>query len=346
MRKIYFLFFLMPFILVSCGMNYLTMWVTEPAPVTINPKITKVGIIDRSKASEETEKYDNIDKVLSAEGKNFDKEGSAKTVNGLIEQLNNNTRFTEVKMAETERIQNPGVGVFPAALTWDVVDQIAKENDVQVLFVLSFYDTDTHIEYKVVMKDVANPLGGTVPVPEHHCIVTTTIKTGWRIYDVADRVIADEVIFKDVVVSEGHGINPLSAAQAVMGRKEAVMQTSYQIGIGYATRVLPARVRVTREYYVKGSPKFKIGKRRAQVGDWDGAAELWLEETKNPKRKAAGRACYNMAIHCEINGDLEGAYEWTSKAYTDYKNKEALRYQQVIKFRMAQQRELEYQTDH
>lgn len=327
-------------------MNHLTMWVTEPAPVTINPKIIKVGIIDRSKASEENEKYDNIDKVLSAEGKNFDKDGSAKCINGLIEELNNNTRFTEIKMAETDRIKNPGVGVFPAAITWDKIDKIAKENDVQVLFVLSFYDTDTRIEYKTVMKNVATPIGGTVPVPEHHCFVTTTIKTGWRIYDVADRVVADQIVFNDVVVSEGHGINPMKAAQAIMGRKEAVMQTSYQIGQSYAARVLPIRVRVGRDYYVRGSAPFKIAKRRAQVGDWDGAADLWLQETQNSKRKAAGRGCYNMAIHCEINGDLQGAYDWTSKAYTNYKNKEALHYQQIIKWRMAQQKELEYQTDH
>lgn len=322
------------------------MWVTKPAPVTINPKITKVGIIDRSKATEETEKYDKIDRILTAEGKNFDKEGSERCVKGLIEELKANTRFTEIKMAETERIQNPGMGVFPAAIGWGEVEKIAKANDVDVLFVLSFYDTDTKIEYKIVTKNVASPLGGTVPVPEHHCVVSTIIKTGWRIYDVKDKVIADEIVYEEVVVSEGHGINPMAAAQAVMGRKEGVMNRSTNIGIAYARRVLPVRVRVSRNYFVGGSKSFKIAKRRAQTGDWDGAAELWLQETNNPKRKVAGRACYNMAIHCEINGDLQGAYDWASKSYTDYKNKEALRYLNIIKYRMAQNRELEYQTDH
>ena len=70
------------------------------------------------------------------------------------------------------------------------------------------------------------------------------------------------------------------------------------------------RIRVARRYYVRGTTNFKIAKHRAQTGNGDGAAELCNKEVSNPKRKVAGRACYNMAIINEINDDLNAAVEW------------------------------------
>ncbi|MBW2003909.1 MAG: hypothetical protein JRI72_04745 [Deltaproteobacteria bacterium] len=69
------------------------------------------------------------------------------------------------------------------------------------------------------------------------------------------------------------------------------------------------RIRVARHYYVRGTTNFKIVKRRAQTDNGDGVAELCNKEVSNPKRKVAGRACYNMAIINEINDVLNAAVE-------------------------------------
>ena len=63
----------------------------------------------------------------------------------------------------------------------------------------------------------------------------------------------------------------------------------------------------------------------------------------NKDSKIAGRAYYNMAIISEINGDLEKAIEWASKAYSYYKIKESLRYLNILKNRVAENRRLEEQ---
>jgi hypothetical protein len=173
--------------------------------------------------------------------------------------------------------------------------------------------------------------------------ITTLIKSGWRIYDPANRTILDEFAFNDAQTSTGKGINPVKAAEAVIGRKEAVMKLSNSLGYAYSLRVMPYRIRVSREYFVKGTNNFRIAKRRAQTGNWDGAAELWQKEVTNRKRKVVGRACYNMAIINEINGDQQAAVEWASRAYADYKNKAALGYLNILKRRMARDRELQYQ---
>jgi len=351
MRKIYntraISVLLISIILCSCSStNLLTMSVTEPAPVYVHSDIKTIGIIDRSLPSGKNEKnIDKLDKILSAEGKNLDKDGAHECVVGLFDELINNNRFSEVKIIDSVNVRSPGLSVFPSALSWKTIERICYANNVNAIFALSFYDTDAIIDYKAVPIEVDGPLGIKIPAVEHHATIATLIKTGWRIYDPINKFIPDEHLVNENVVSTGIGINPVKAVEAIMGRKEAVLQVSNNIGHNYALRILPYRIRVARHYYVRGTNNFKIAKRRAQTGNWDGASELWDIEVSNPKRKVAGRACYNMAIINEINGDLNAAVEWASKSYTDYKNKMALRYLNVLKYRIERNKQLQQQME-
>jgi hypothetical protein len=173
--------------------------------------------------------------------------------------------------------------------------------------------------------------------------LNTAIKNGWRIYDAGTKRLLDEFHQYGELMFNGQGINPVRAIEAIIGRKEAVMQESTRLGSSYAFRIRPFNKRIARDYYVRGTENFKIGKRKAQTGDWDGAAALWEAELTHPKRKIAGRACYNMAISNEINGDLEEAMNWASKSYADYRDKNALRYLNMLKYRVAEKQELQDQ---
>ncbi|MBE9511816.1 MAG: hypothetical protein IMY71_13155 [Bacteroidetes bacterium] len=350
MRKIYnttaIPVLLVSIILCSCSSkNLLTISVTEPAPVYIPSNIKTIGIVDRSLPLGENEKMDKLDKILSAEGKNLDKDGAHESVTGLFDELINSNKFSEVKIIDSVDVRSPGLGVFPSALSWKTTERICYENNVDAIFVLSFYDTDAKIDYKTVPIEIDGPLGIKIPAIEHHATIATLIKTGWRIYDPVNKFILDEYLVNENLVLTGAGINPVRAIEAIMGRKEAVLQVSNNIGHNYALRILPYRIRVSRHYYVRGTNNFKIAKRRARTGNWDGAAELWDKEVSNTKIKVAGRACYNMAIINEINGDLNAAIEWTSKSYTDYKNKMALRYLNMLKYRIERNKQLQQQME-
>jgi hypothetical protein len=100
---------------------------------------------------------------------------------------------------------------------------------------------------------------------------------------------------------------------------------------------------VRRDYYVRGSDNFKVAKRRAQTGNWAGAADLWYAETQNPRAKIAGRAHYNMAIINEIEGNLDEAIEWVRIAYEDFGDKRALRYLRTLQNRQARMETLRRQ---
>ena len=329
----------------SCqSMNNLTMSVTEPAPVYVPSSLQNIGLLNRSFASKKNKPLDDIDQILSIEGKNLDKEGAENTIQSIKDTFEKDSQFNTVEIITSEKIENPGLSIFPSALPWETVDTLCKENQLDAIVTLSFYDTDAKVSYKTRTVEQLNAFGIKIPMIEHEATITTHIKAGFRIYDNVNKVIRDEITLDRWITSIGKGINPTKAIEAIVGRKESLLQATYVIGQDYVNRTYPFKIRVTRQYYVKGTNNFEIGKRRAQTGDWGGAAELWEQELNNPKEKIAGRACDNMAIINEINGDLETAMTWASKAYTDYEDKNALRYLNILKNRQNKNNLLQEQS--
>lgn len=325
--------------------NTVTMSVQEPAIVQLPSEMEHIGIINRSEAGEEVSAIKRVDEILSVEGLELDSSGIEYSIEGLVEELQHHDLFDTVEMPSAAQLENPSFGVLPAALSWSEVEDICREYELDGLFSLEFYDTDTQIDYQTEKVSVEGPLKLKVPALEHHVTVVTTIKTGWRIYDYRSRHVVDEEVITDQFTTSGKGVNPTKAVTAITGRNEAVKELSREIGQFYASRTLPFWTRVRRDYYVKGSDKLGNAKRRAQTGNWDGAAELWLDETESTDSKVAGRAHYNMAIINEINGDLESAVEWARTAYEDYGDKRALDYVRILDQRQRKLATLRQQED-
>jgi len=330
--KKYSLILLLVLALASCKTQQLYLNVVEPAPVTLPAYIKNVGVINRSIPSDKTKALDVLDKVLSLEGVNLDKDGAMESIRGLSDELAVNTRFNEVKSLNDIDFRTSALTDFPTPLTWEIVDQICRDSKTDALFSLEKFDTDTHLNYSNRKVEIKTPLG-TIPGIEHQANMETLVKTGWRIYDPNSKQILDEYIYNESIMFTGKGVNPLIAASALVGRKDAVNQVSNKAGHGYALRIIPYKLRVMRDYYVKGNDNFKIARRKAQVGKWDEAGLLWEKETTNSSTRIAGRACYNMAIINEINGDLNSALKWAQKSYEDTNNKLALQYVRILQNR-------------
>lgn len=326
----------------SCKTQQLYISIVEPAPVTIPSYIKSAGVLNRSLPQDNLKKVDVIEKVLSLEGADLDKDGGEASIAGLTDELKKNNRFTEIKSLTSVDLRSSGFGIFPAPLEWSLVEKTCRDNNIDALFALEVFDTDTKISYQARKTSIKTPLG-SIPSLEHQADMLTIVKTGWRIYDPTGRNILDEYALAKDITFTARGINPVIAAAALIDRKEAVKEVGNKAGQAYAWRLLPNELRVTRDYYVKGTDNFKTAKRKAQTGNWDQAGQLWEKETTNPKGKIAGRACYNMAIISEINGDLDVAVKWAQKAYEDFNNRLALKYIDILNYRKTSNSILESQ---
>jgi hypothetical protein len=317
----------------SCASTELVhISVLEPAPVTLPAYIKNVVVINRTGIPKKLKVFDVVDKVTSMEGANLDKDGSQATILGLTDELRKNNRFDQVTML-TGTVVSAGLpGMFPAPLPWDSVEEYCRQNNADALFSLELFDTQSKIDYTINKTTIKTPLGD-VPSLEQQANMRTLVKAGWRIYDVRGKNILDEDAVARTITYHGRGTNPLLAAGALIDRKEAVKEVGNMAGHAYAFSIIPLWQRVTRDYYVKGNGNFKLATRKARTGNWDDAAELWLKETKNAKGKIAGRACYNMAIISEINGEVDMAIKWAQQSYENYNNHLALSYVNILKDR-------------
>ena len=319
----------------SCSStNLVFISVKEPAPVTVPNYIKSVAIVNRSLASKETKVLNDIHRVISMESKSLVEEGGKACINGLNDELIANNRFENVVKLDTTELRSYGVGVFPSALDWSQVEKICRDTKTDALFSLELFDTDTKLNYSTSPTKINTGII-SLPALEHQVNMNTLVKTGWRMYDPGGRVILDESNISKELQFYGKGINPVVAADALIGKKEAVKQVGNMAGHIYAAKIDPYWIRVNREYFVKGSDNLATAKRKAQTGDWDQAGDLWKKETNSSSRKVAGRACYNMAIINEINGDIDAAIMWAQKAYEDYRVKIALGYVNILRNRKA-----------
>ncbi len=337
MRIIFFLFSV-AVIFSSCRTNQLSLSVLSPSPVTISNEVKKVGVVNRSIPGDENKAVNALHQLLSAESISMIKEGSAEGVRGLKDALLENKRFDYVTIPDTVNLRSTAVGVFPAPLSWDRVEKICLLNNVQALFVLEMFHTELKINPAAVTGAVTNSDNPLQVVNELQQVsINTVVQMGWRIYDPRIKRILDEFTLVKNLNFNANG-NPLIAADRLLQRKEYVKQTANRGGRAYSNRIIQYWVRVHRDYFVKGgSVNFKIAKRKALVGNWNGAAELWQKEVNNPKRKAAGRACFNMAIINEINGNLDEAIMWAQKSFEDYGVGLAREYVRVLKKRKTQE---------
>ena len=167
MRKLYFLF-LITVLPVSCKTSQLSLTVVEPAPVTLPRELKKVGVINRSIPTDETKTLDIIDKALSLEGADLDKDGAEQCILGLTDELMNNRRFDEVKNLSDIDFRTPKLGdIFPVPLSWEIVDKISREKSIDAIFALEFYDTETKLNYSTGKSAIKTPLGIAIPAVEH-----------------------------------------------------------------------------------------------------------------------------------------------------------------------------------
>lgn len=334
-------------LLQSCKTNLVYIKTTNPAPVTITTDIKKIGIVNRSIPDEKNAVLNTVHQSVTAQTLNIIKEGSAECMRGLRDELQQDSRFEVIKLLDTVKLRTPVMGSFPSALSWEDINRICLQNQVDIVYCLDVFDTQLKVTPVTVPVGQlpTKPIDVIGTVAQQQANITTTIKTGWRIYDPNKKLILDEYPDTDVLTVTASLMNITNTAEAMLGRKEAIKQSANKQGHRYAIRILPYRFTVTRDYYVKGNPNFKMAMRKARTGNWDGAGAIWQSETNNPKQKLAGRACYNMAIISEINGDLDGAIQWAQKAYEDHRNRLALKYINILKDRKYQVSRLEFQQE-
>jgi len=143
-----------------------------------------------------------------------------------------------------------------------------ETHDVDAIFSLAFYDTDTKISLKKTKMDKADMVRKYTEVAAQEITLETLIENGWRIYDPQNQKLIDEIVFNDQIISKGKGENPVLAYRNIGDRKDTILQRSRDKGSKYGQRLLPFKSAVSRDYYVKGSNNLTQGAKKVAANAW------------------------------------------------------------------------------
>ena len=59
-----------------------------------------------------------------------------------------------------------------------------------------------------------------------------------------------------------------------------------------------------------------LAEKYALNNEWLKAAEIWNKQSRNKNPRMAAKACYNMALACEMEGKLDAAIDWLVQSHS------------------------------
>ena len=318
--------------------GHIQVEVLEPAAVTMPPDIKTLGIIDRSAPSGVGEAVlGAIEGLLTGEAILGDREAAAKAMEELTATLARSPRFDAVLPAVTkEQVESD---IWDSNLSWKAADRICKKAGCDALVSLEAIDSDSSLEFtQDVVKESQN--GQTVNRIVYVAQRDSSILTAWRVYDVKNHVILDELRdHRYANTWEERGDTKEAALNALPNQVASLETLGATAGDEYARRIAPSYRWVSRSYYGRSDDRLKEGKNHVKAQDWDGASEIWLklaEHESDPKIR--GKAYFDLALWRETLGDLDGAHEYAKKAAVDLSNGRSRRYVETLSQRIADQR--------
>jgi hypothetical protein len=329
----------------SCTRNT-TLRVLQPAQMTLPEHITTVAMIDRSKPSNGWSNF--LEGLLTGEQIGQDRRSRQTAMDGLTNALTRTPRF-QVKSTGIELTGSKAGGRMPSALDWNEIERICKDYGANAVVAIESFDSDNSNRAWPVSETKKDKTGKKYTITTYRSQQRTGVRIGWRLYDPQRKIILDEYVTEDYLERNGSGNTERAAINNLPNQLDVTRDVAYNVGIEYGARIAPIYVNVSRAYYHKAKGYKTQMKAAAQYfddRDLDKAADLWkrvIAKAGSSNKKAAGRAAYNMAVAAEVNGNLDLALEWATKAYQEYGNKKARDYRQLIKQRQNDARKVNAQ---
>jgi len=149
------------------------------------------------------------------------------------------------------------------------------------------------------------------------------------IYNQIDTLFFSKSQFKDIQRKNRHS-------------QQIYKEASNHLGKCFGTKIIPSWIPVERIYYQSKNPEMLKAEKFAISKDWLKAGEIWNRQTKNKNEEIAAKACYNMALACEMEGKYDLAIEWLNqKVLTKYNELYEVNCEQYIRVLTLRKYEIE-----
>jgi hypothetical protein len=296
--------------------------ILEPAEITLPADIRNISVypgIITSKS--DTGELDSLNNIRFDPGVNY-YEFCYGYFDGLAEILEFSPRFDSIVITDSLLVASINkIKEF----SWNDIVRVCKKDSTDAVIALeSFYLKDfLNIEYYFGFE----------------CYVSFLIESyaTWKIYYPEDFNIVDEYTSIDTIKWIGLDFNSDNALNELPQPVDMIIESCYWAGKKYGSRIAPMWYdNVKRIYYSysSGNKDMSAASAKVRADKWRDAAELWRDLSDDQNKRLASRACFNMALACEVEDKLELAYEWAKKSNELYHSIKTGSYIKIIEKRL------------
>ncbi len=287
-------------LLLGCSpMAEISIEVMEPARITLPPYVNQVAFVNRSYVpkyeSEDTSNFSPKEIYI------LDTVINNQIFSGLRNGLNESPLF-DLDSIHILQFRRNDTNDFLEPLTRDQMHAVKESEHAEALISLEYY----------LIKDTISMGVYRLELFANRQIISHNI---WRIYDLALDSLLDEYFLKDTTNWFVIGEDPYYSVQDLPEFINALRTACYNAGLKYGQRISPTWFEVSRFYHKSGGKAMREAGKKSALLDWEGASEIWKKLAYQDKEKTAAKACYNMALVCEMEDMLIPAIDWAIKSY-------------------------------
>ena len=309
---------------------HLTMEVTRPAQVMIDPAVVSLSVVDR------------VGSDLSGE------------VVAAFQESAKEARVARYSLLDGQRIYTTQTNQIGAPLNRESARAICADQGTTGILSLEALTTDgewfiTEEIRKVTETQTVTENGVSTEqeiekdVPIYAATYTAQVDAQWRLYNCVGRSLDDlSMVLSESWFAEGDSQGDARSAVGETAEKQEWLVGA--AGTTYFQRIAPYEVTLSRTYYRWGSKPLRVGVRALKSGDWQTAESQFREASKQTENRRKGKAHYNLALAKEQSGDLDAAHKQASRAHALIDSDMSKAYVRALRKRQKQEVKLQEQT--
>lgn len=141
------------------------------------------------------------------------------------------------------------------------------------------------------------------------------VQAYWNFYDLKEQEYFYSKHKRDTIIWNEYVDFPKDLEHALPPRKDAVLNAADIAGVKFANFLIPHWTQVQRMYYKSGHIELKKTNDLIKEGKWLEAAKIWKANTNNPNKAIEAKSKFNMALVCEMQGNINAALEWVVQSF-------------------------------
>jgi hypothetical protein len=136
----------------------------------------------------------------------------------------------------------------------------------------------------------------------------------WSVYNLNDYSLKHCFLRNDSIINQEVITWHKPSDKDFIKRNALLLDASRISAEKFVHELVPHWVNIQRTYYSVNTG-LKKANALVESGKWDKASEIWLAHVNHRNRKISSQCRFNMAVYCEVKGDLKSAFDWLSKSY-------------------------------